>query len=133
LALPKNPIYPMNLPDVNTHNVAQQLNNDTLVAETAQQIMKDFGLFGVSISFSGDTSNAYYELHNQLVEQLGALIETDFGRLLSVLYQVDITDKEIAQAQAALPNYTHIEVVAHQVIVRDLKKVLIRNYFKENP
>jgi hypothetical protein len=50
--------------------------------------------------------------------------------LLSALYQVDITDREIYKAEQELPHYSHVEIIAHQVIVRDLKKVLLRRYFK---
>ena len=37
---------------------------------------------------------------------------------------------EIARAERELPHYNHVEIVAHQVIARDLKKVLLRRYFK---
>ncbi len=120
----------MNLPQVNNSNVSQHLNQAEIVKETAEQIIKDFGMFGVEITFSGDTTTAYKELHSQLVHQIALLIERNYDLLLSVLYQVDITDREIAKAEVELPEYTHLEIVAHQVIVRDLKKVLLRRYFK---
>ncbi len=120
----------MNLPQVTNTNVSTLLNREEIVRETAEQIMKDFGMFGVEITFSGNTSQAYNELHGQLVEQIGLLLERNYDLLLSVLYQVDITDREIASAELELPEYSHVEIVAHQVIVRDLKKVLLRRYFK---
>ena len=120
----------MNLPQVTNTNVSDLLNRDEIVRETAEQIMKDFGMFGVEITFSGNAGQAYNELHGQLVEQIGLLLERNYDLLLSVLYQVDITDREIARAERDLPEYNHVEIVAHQVIVRDLKKVLLRRYFK---
>ena len=42
----------MKLPEILNHNVGQYLNTAAIVEETAQQIMKDFGLFGVIITFS---------------------------------------------------------------------------------
>ena len=120
----------MNLPQVNNSNVAGLLNKDEIVIETARQIMKDFGMFGVEITFSGDVTQAYKELHEQLVDQISLLIERNYDLLLSVLYQVDITDREIAIATQDLPHYNQVEIIAHQVIVRDLKKVLLRRYFK---
>ncbi len=84
--------------------------------------MKDFGMFGVEITFSGNTGNAYNELHQQLIEQVSVLLKINYDLLLSVLYQVDITEREIAKAERELPEYNHIEVLAHQIIVRDLKK-----------
>ncbi len=120
----------MNLPRVTNNNVAGLLNKDEIVRETAQQIMKDFGMFGVEITFSGDVDQAYNELHLQLVEQISLLLERNYDLLLSVLYQVDITDREIDKTTRELPHYNHVEIIAHQVIVRDLKKVLLRRYFK---
>ena len=120
----------MSLPQVNNNNVSQFLNQAEIVQETAEQIMKDFGMFGVEITFSGNTNQAYSELHQQLVDQIGLLLERNYDLLLSVLYQVDITDREIARTEMEIPEYSHVEIVAHQVIVRDLKKVLLRRYFK---
>jgi hypothetical protein len=120
----------MDLPQVSNSNVSGFLNQAEIVQETAEQIMKDFGMFGVEITFSGDTNNAYNELHLQLIDQISLLLERNYDLLLSVLYQVDITDREIAKATRELPHYNQVEIIAHQVIVRDLKKVLLRRYFK---
>nr|WP_321486910.1 hypothetical protein [uncultured Draconibacterium sp.] len=120
----------MKLPVVNNTNLENLMDKAEIVQQTAEQIMKDFGMFGVEITFSGDTDNAYQELHQQLIDQITGLVETNYDLLLSVLYQVDITNREIVQAEHDLPHYTHIEIIAHQVIARDLKKVLLRRYFK---
>lgn len=120
----------MELPQIRNDNVRGFLNRAEIVRETAAQIMKDFGMFGVEITFSGDVGNAYEELHGQLTGQIGELLQYNSDKLLAVLYQVDITEREIAQAEKDLPHYTHVEIVAHQVIARELKKVLWRYYFK---
>jgi hypothetical protein len=120
----------MSLPQVNNRNVEGFLNRAEIVQQTAEQIIKDFGLFGVEITFSGDTLKAYDELHQQLIEQITFLNQNKSELLYSILYQVDITDYEIAKAEMELPHYNHIEIIAHQVIFRDLKKVLLRRYFK---
>lgn len=121
----------MNLPQVSNQNVASLLSREEIVRMTAEQIMKDFGMFGVEITFSGNTEQAYRELHDQLTDQITALFERNYDLLLSVLYQVDISDRDIRKTRLELPDYTDIEVIAHQVIVRDLKKVLLRLYFKK--
>jgi len=120
----------MGLPEIRNDNIATFLNSPAIVQETAEQIMKDFGLFGVTITFSGNTDEAYHELHQQLIAQIAVLLDRDYSKLISILYQVDITDKEIAKAEKELPDYNHVEIIAHQIIVRDLKKVLTRHYFK---
>ncbi len=120
----------MHLPEVSNQNVESLLNREEIVRQTAEQIMKDFGMFGVEITFSGNTENAYHELHLQLTNQIADLFSSKYDLLLSVLYQVDISDRDIRKTRLELPDYTDIEVIAHQVIVRDLKKVLLRRYFK---
>jgi len=123
----------MNLPDLHNNNIASFLDKEDIVRETAEQIMKDFGMFGIEITFSGNTENAYHELHEQLVNQISLSLERDYSRLMAALYQVDITEQEIAEAEIELPQYNQLEVLAHQVIFRDLKKVLFRRYYKSNP
>lgn len=120
----------MELPQIRNDNIETFLDRAEIVREIAAQIMKDFGLFGVEITFSGDVEYAYEELHGQLTGQIGGLIRNNYDKLLAVLYQVDITEREITWAETDLPHYSHVEIVAHQVIARELKKVLLRHYFK---
>jgi hypothetical protein len=120
----------MNLPNLQNNNIEFFLNKADIVRETADQIMKDFGMFGIEITFSGNIENAYHELHEQLISQISVYLDRDYSRLMAVLYQVDITEREIAKAHQELPHYNDLEVLAHQVIFRDLKKVLFRRYYK---
>lgn len=121
----------MHLPDLRKPDeLSASLGKAEIVLQTAQQIMKDFALFGITITFSGNTNEAYLELHKQIVNQIEGLIERDYNKLLSVLYQVDISNKDLERSERELLHYNHVEVIAHEIIVRDLKKVLIRNYYK---
>ena len=120
----------MDLVNLQNNNIEFFLNKEDIVRETADQIMKDFGMFGIEITFSGNVENAYHELHEQLINQISIYLDRDYSRLMAVLYQVDITEKEIAKAHIELPQYNDLEVLAHQVIFRDLKKVLYRRYYK---
>ncbi len=120
----------MELVNLQNDNIEFFLNKEDIIQETAAQIMKDFGMFGIEISFSGNTENAYHELHDQLINQISVNLESNYGRLMSVLYQVDITEHEIAKAARELPHYNDLEILAHQIIFRELKKVLFRRYFK---
>ena len=120
----------MNLPDITNNNVASFFDKETIVIQTAEQIMKDFGMFGVTITFSGNIEKAYNELHEQLTNQIAHLHSNNSQKLLSVLYQVDISKRQLEKSQQELPQYTYTELMAHEVIVRELKKVLMRQYFK---
>ena len=120
----------MELPDLRNNNIQSHLNKTEIIIETAQQIMKDFGMFGIEITFSGNTEQAYEELHRQLSQQTERLLANNSELLMSILYQVDISEREIERTAQELPHYNQIEIIAHQIIFRDLKKVLFRRYYK---
>ncbi len=120
----------MNLPNIQPNNIQNFLDKEEIILETVAQIMKDFGMFGVEIQFSGNIDQAYRELLQQLVKQVETLLINKTELLMSVLYQVDISQKDIAQTQFEFPEYNDVEVIAHQIIFRDLKKVLYKRYFR---
>ncbi|MFA6404077.1 MAG: hypothetical protein WCX31_20990 [Salinivirgaceae bacterium] len=119
----------MNLPEIHKNNIDNYLDKEDIILATIQQIMKDFGMFGLEITFSGDINQAYQEMHSQLTQQVDLLIVRDAGRLYSILYQVDISNKALEITHQENPEFTIVEVIAHQIIERDLKKVLTRRYF----
>lgn len=122
----------MKYPIVNNDNIINAFSDEELVIETIQQICKDFGLFGVEVKFSGNLDSAYYELKDQLVEHINELNQSNPELLQSILYQVDLGKGDFVKTSVQLPDYTENEVIAHQIIVRDLKKVLLRRYFKQD-
>jgi len=119
----------MNLPDIHKNNIDQYLDKEEIILATIQQIMKDFGMFGLEITFSGNINQAYEELHNQLTQQVDLLILRDAGRLYSILYQVDISNQALEKTHQEIPEFNIVEVIAHQIIERELKKILTRRYF----
>ncbi|HOZ52316.1 MAG TPA: hypothetical protein PLU17_10690 [Chitinophagaceae bacterium] len=108
------------------------LNKAELVTQTAEQIIKDFAIFGLDISFSGITVNAYTELHQQLIAQIDYLLRISPSKLVSVLYRIDLSEDELLKGEKELPNYNSVEAMAHLIIVRELKKVLSRKFYTTN-
>jgi hypothetical protein len=119
-----------NLPDIRTSNIRMYLDNEEIILDTIQQISKDFGMFGVDLNFHGSIEHAYQELHRQLVVQVENLLTNQSELLMSILYQVDITHRDLTRTQNFFPEYNQVEIIAHEIIFRDLKKVLYRRYFK---
>lgn len=119
-----------NLPDIRTSNVRMHLDNEEIILETIQQISKDFGMFGVDLNFCGNIDHAYGELHRQLVIQVENLLTNQSELLMSILYQVDISHHDLTRTQIFFPEYSQVEIIAHEIIFRDLKKVLFRRYFR---
>ncbi len=120
----------MALPEITNTNISSFFDKETIVRETAEQIMKDFAMFGVTITFSGNISGAYTELLEQLVNQVDSLMYSNSQKLMSVLYQIDISKRELEKTNIDLPHLNETELISHQIIVRELKKVLTRHYFK---
>ena len=117
------------LPKLTETNLQTYFNKAEIVRQTAEQIMKDFGVFGLQIDFSGDIENDYIELHTQLIAQIDELIKTSYSKLISVLYRIDLSEEELRQGAKELPRYNQVEAIAHLIIVRELKKVLSRKFF----
>jgi len=135
----------MNLPEITHQNIAQLLNKEAIIHETITQIQKDFGMYSIEINFDGNTETAYEQLMDGLTLEIKQLLANDKSKLQSILYRIDLSEKNIKKAlqgnssdnnQAPISNtsLTNFEnqqqVIAHEIIVRELKKVLTRNYFK---
>jgi hypothetical protein len=135
----------MNLPEITHQNIAQLLNKEDIIIETIAQIQKDFGMYSINIQFDGNTETAYEQLMDGLTLEVKQLLANDKSKLQSILYRIDLSEKAIKKAlQLTLVNNNQSpisnsnmsnfdnqqQVISHEIIVRELKKVLTRNYFK---
>ncbi len=104
-----------------------RLNVD-IVHDTALQIIKDFGSFGLEIHFPEDLNYAYENLFEQLAIQIGPLLLYQPERLASLLYQIDLDEEKIRNPQVEL--FQEQEWIAGLILEREFLKVLTRYYFK---
>jgi len=104
-----------------------------IIRQTVEQVKKDFTMFGMDVEFTGNTDMAYEEMFGQLLAHVSHLLEIDPHRLSSLLYQVDIGENKIMESSVLHPEWALAEVITELIIHRELKKVLIRNYYKNNP
>jgi hypothetical protein len=102
-----------------------------IIRQTVKQVQKDFGMFGFDITFSGNAEMAYEEMFRQLSAHLTQLIENDYHTLASLLYHIDLGEDKIAVASEQHPEWGIADIVTELVIHRELKKVLMRNYFRQ--
>lgn len=123
----------MNLPDLKNLSIEPYRNREEVIRQVAAQIEKDFDQFGLEVNFSGEIKNAYEELFSQLNEHLSKLLDRDYHRLILLLYQIDVSENQIIRTELNFPDVPKSELLTELIILRELKKVLIRNYFKENP
>jgi hypothetical protein len=135
----------MNLPEITPQNIAQLLNKENIINETIAQIQKDFGMYNINIQFDGNIETAYEQLMASLAVEITQLLSHDKSKLQSILYRIDLSEKVIKKAlQHTLANNNQTlisnsntnnfknqqKIISHEIIVRELKKVLTRNYFK---
>ena len=120
----------MNLPEITHQNIAQLLNKEDIIHETIAQIQKDFGMYSVQINFDGNLETAYEQLMMKLTAEITNLLAIDKSKLQSILYRIDLSEITIKKAHNTYQNWNTQQVISHEIIVRELKKVLTRNYFK---
>jgi len=116
---------------ISKSQIERSKKEEKFVLLTAEQVRKDFAMFGMDVEFSGNVSFAYEELFNQLSVYIENLLSSDSGKLMSLLYQIDLSEKELSKNDSNLQFETIPELVTHKILERELKKVLIRTYFKE--
>jgi hypothetical protein len=121
----------MELSEISNTEIATFLNKELIVEDLINQIKKDLGMYGVDFILPQSSKISYLELLKSLVHNIEPLFKEDKNRLFSILYRVDISEKDLEFAGKELPDYNQIEIVAHQIIKRELKKVLIRKYYKQ--
>ena len=110
----------------------QKVKRDAeIIQAIADQIIKDFAMFGIRINFSGVYTEAYNELFEQVKHHMKWLLEEQHDKLMNLFYQIDINDNLLKRFYSDYG--TAPEILADKIIHREMLKVLTRIYFKENP
>lgn len=103
-----------------------------IIRNTADQVIRDFGLYGLEITFSGNEMLAYDELHSQLVPALKQLEKSGQGKIRSILYRIDIPEKEFAQMAVNQTKDGFWDGLASLILRRELIKVITRKLFSSS-
>lgn len=104
--------------------------NEKIVKETADQVIKDFGTFGLDISFPADLNFAYDELFEQLKIIIFELMQKNPSRLSALLYQIDVDEKKMKQDAPEI--FSEHEWITDMILEREFLKVLTRHYFRNH-
>jgi hypothetical protein len=102
-----------------------------IIRLTANQIIKDFQIFGHEIKFSGNELTAYEELKSQISPLLSDLYQKNTATFQSLLYRIDISEKKFRELLNDSSNNNFSELLAEAVIQREFQKVLTRKYFRK--
>lgn len=112
---------------ISREQLEEAILREEIIADVAKQLEKDFGMWGMTITFSNDMPRAYEELFAQVYNHVVTLSIVDVGRLKNLLYQIDIS---AARVLRPLVQGSVEEELAHKIIERELQKVLLRRYYK---
>ncbi|MCG8411388.1 MAG: hypothetical protein MI739_08895 [Bacteroidales bacterium] len=111
--------------------IEQSKKNPELVVLTAKQVQKDFAMFGIQVSFSNNTNLVYDELFTQLNRYVQDMLDNNYDKLVSLIYQIDLNKKELAKPEPDIESDSISELITYKILEREFKKILIRLYFKE--
>jgi hypothetical protein len=100
-----------------------------VVRNTAFQVIKDFGLSGIEITFSGSPQNAYEELLLQVQPALRTLYKESKSTFMSLLYRIDVDEKKVMKLAENESSIDFFGNLTKLVIEREFTKVLIRKLY----
>lgn len=100
--------------------------DEELIRLTIFQLKKDFGSHFPEMQFSGRKDRLFDELAEQLAESLNKIRVHNQAIFKSILYRVDVSEKETA----SLTDKKNYLALAEIIIQREFKKVIIRRFFR---
>ena len=112
-------------------DISTYLNRLDLNKDTANQVIKDFDMFGLEITFSGNAYNAYEELFEQIHPHMEKLITGNRQKFMGILYRIDLSEEQIKKAINENYSEPFSEIITDLVIKRELQKVVIRKQYKK--
>jgi hypothetical protein len=116
---------------MNLTDISKYFNRLDLIKDTANQIIKDFDMFGLEIKFSGNVYNAYEELFEQIEPHINQLISSNQQKFMEILYRIDLNDEQIKKAMNENLSESFSTIVSDLIIKRELQKVVIREHYKK--
>jgi hypothetical protein len=69
------------------------------------------------------------QLQAHLADRINELIQTDFERLVGLLYRIDVSESKLKQCLKATPGEDTGKIMAALVIERELQKISTREHF----
>lgn len=120
----------MQLPVFSQSDLVNATKRNALIIETAHQIIKDFAEFSLDITFSDNAGMFYDELYHQMFHHIETLMQESNNRFQALLYRIDVSQKDIDMYHRQMPNANYHDVLTELIIHRELKKVMIRDYFR---
>jgi hypothetical protein len=111
-------------------DLAKYINRLEIIKQVAEQVIKDFDMFGLEVKFSGNPYEAYEELFDQLHPHLEKLLVSNQVKFLGILYRIDLSEEQVQKAAKENMSEPFSAVVSDLILKRELQKVVWRNAYK---
>ncbi len=111
-------------------DISPYRNRLEILQQIPDQPIKDFGMFGLEIKFSGNNNNAYEELFNQAEPHTDQMLTNNRQKSMSILYRIDLSETQIQKATRENLSPPFSQPITDPILKRELQKVAIRNYYK---
>lgn len=112
-------------------DLSPYINRLDLIKDTANQVIKDFDMFGLEIKFSGSAYNAYEELFDQIQPHIENLISSNRQKFMGILYRIDVSEEQLKKAVSENQSEPFSAIITDLVIKRELQKVVIRLQYRK--
>ncbi len=113
---------------MNPMNIEKYRYDLEIIRQTAAQVIKDFGMTGIEITFSGNAKSAYAELENQMVPVISKIYIKEYERFQNLLYRIDVDEKEIQKIKKNYPAHLHAQLISKLILEREFIKILCRKF-----
>src|SRR4051812_26588774 len=97
--------------------------------ETIREVVSE--LVKIQVGIPGQITSIE-ELKKILSDIINNLITTDFSRLISILYRLDISEKKLRQLLSNSLNKPGGDIIAEMIIKRQEEKIKTRKIFSAN-
>lgn len=101
------------------------------VIEVSETISKDFDQAGISSVITTDGIDNLEQLKKHLTAKLTELMETNYEKLINILYRIDINESKLNELFGAKNREYIPSRLAELIIERQLQKITFRNMYRK--
>ena len=112
---------------MNISEIANSIKSHMFLEETILQLEKDFLMIGVHFDIEKpiSTFNEVLTFTFHLIEDL---FQQDFNKILNFLYRIDLSEDSV-KLEMQNTSLTFTEMLSNMIVKRELKKVILKNYY----
>ena len=98
--------------------------------EISDIISKDFDKAGISSIITTDEFDNLDELRKYLADRIAELLESDYPKLINILYRIDIGEEKLNELFSGRNREPIPDKLADLIIERQIQKINFRNMYK---